>query len=334
MKTPYTPTYGDVGLHWPTDSQELTWDHHDGSRLSKGDGWRVIQYLRFVVEPEVIAACAIAPGCARLVEDMIDAARVTTSKFLIDYVMRPLSSGDTYAVHGNYHWDLTHNEFLRPMRAALVKARAFDWVNDHPAFRALLDLATFGQAFRRDPGYTPIAHQPHPDTSHLNDGDVDSTPKIPDPPLSEETCARADEAAEAHSAHARALLAHVTDAVLLSRLANDVRGTQSALEASARTPREQMLLGLFFTGGINPAHALAYVDACTRATMAAHDAWHDALGCEDQRPPDLLRVVHASLAHGRSHYLRCAPPGVKLRELCPAALEPQHGTRCKITDVP
>lgn len=340
FKRVYRPTFGDVGLHWSGQGQEMAWSHQDGSRLNQVNFWRLALYLRFVVEPQVISTCSQLKSCESLVPKMQAAALVTTSKFLIDYAMRPLGSGGPYQVHGNYEWDLMQNLFLKPMQQALIHSKYPEedavWLQGNTNWRQLLNLSvnSTGKIQIGDTAYVMVPHEEDPDTSDLLAGMVIAKDKkYPDEPLDRVLCNLVEATENAHMEHAQAILSR-RSVDEIAKLGAQIGITQRQLEDFAPTPRLLMLFSLIFTGGIHPAHTQDYADACTLATIRTHDAWHDALGCHTNQAPDGLGVLIAILDHSRAHYLRSTPPGSQLRSLCAKAREPQHAVQCPINNIP
>lgn len=331
---------GDFGLHWTGQSQELMYDHRTGAAIDQATGWFFTLYLRGVVEPEAIAAASELPSCARVVPTMLAATDVTTSKFLFDYVLRPVVSGGTYAVHGNYLWDLTHNEYLEPLRSCvLADARAnAAWLDARPDWQQALDLSVRdGAVVRGDPTYRvppPCAGTGRNDDDHrytyscaraglpkhprANDGAVSA--RFPDVPLGVAQC----------------------DALRAFKAAHDasvgVPAARAAFFATARTPRERMLFAIPFTSHVDPHRdRLGGVGRDLLAKKHAGFAtWFGAFHCPPTpgtaatAPPVLVEVLAGLFPHLTAHNLLAEPPGAKLRSICPATLQ-RTGRKAVVT---
>lgn len=339
--TSYDPTYGDVGMHWTAQSQEMMFNHQTGLPLNQADAWGLLLYLRFVFEPELIAAADSVPSCARAIPGMLEAMATTTDKFLADYVLRPVLSGGTYAVHGNYHWDLTHTKYLRPFQGCLLADAIGNaaWLAARPEWQQALDLRVDATAVvggdvvgmrrivRGDPTYKiplPCADSMGSDgtyscarsqTGNLPEADALGdrragavAARYPDPPLTSVQCAALAKFGEAHDSSTGVLEA------------------QRAFEATATTPRQQTLFHMPFTTQRNPKR---FVTDDGRATAARLEAakhagfavWRAGFHCQDGKPPNLPEIVAGLLQHVGPHNLLALPPGAKLRSICPATLK-------------
>lgn len=319
----YDPTYGDVGRHWTSQSQEMMSNHQTGLPMNQADAWGLLLYLRFVFEPEMIAAADTVPSCSAAVPKMLAAMATTTDKFLADYVLRPLMSGGTYAVHGNYHWDLTHNEYLRRFQGCLLADAVGNagWLLKNPQWGPALDVRVQnGAIVRGDPLYrvpTLCAGEMASDGSYscaradvpalfgdLNAGAVSA--KFKDPPLTPVQCAALADFRRAHDAGA------------------GVPAAGAAFLATATTPRQQTLFHMPFTTQRNPkrsAEARAPLEARKHAGFAE---WQAGFHCKDGKPPSLPEIVVGLLRHCGAHNLLALPPGARLRSICPATVGPHR----------
>lgn len=330
MTPPYDPTLGDIGLHWTTQSQELLFNHQTGQPLNQADGWLLTLYLRGVAEPEAIEAASEIPSCADALQDMLASTSVTTDKFLFDYVLRPVVSGGTYAVHGNYLWDLTHNEYLLPLRSCLLDAPQANagWLAAHPTWQQALDLrvdAGFvvrGDATYRIPSACAATWTTASDRRVIYACSRASIPSL------------ADEEAGAVDAHVRDVpltLAQCAKLHAFHVAHRDSRGVQAArmaFIASAETYRQRMLFAIAFTGLRNPQRP---GNGVTRALddlkHAQFNGWVDAFGCatpdRPATPPNLAAIIAKLFGHMAAHNLLASPPGSKLRSICPETLSRQ-----------
>ncbi len=321
---PYRWSFGDVGLHWTSDSQEMMWNHQTGGRLDQAGCWAMSQFLRFVVEPSILAAARDVPSCAQVYAGMTGLPDTTTSKFLFDYVSRPLHVGGQYNCHGNYEWDLTQNDLIEPFcghgngrqQGCLYRAtnptENAAWLAAHPTFGPLCDLRVEGgQIVPGDLTYTPHPHCAWFDllckysSAHLQDGALDPHPAQPDVPFSAAECSAL---AAAHTAH------NVTHA--------GTQGAQLEFEriACATSPRHCTLATMLFVGPTNALHSPADAARYEQEVNDTHTRWSEAFNCGTGKPADLYGVVLGLFAHCRTHNLRYEPPGNRLREICLAAL--------------
>mgnify|MGYP001576063932 CR=1 FL=1 len=330
--------FGDVGLHWPSDSQEMMWDHQTGKKLNQAEAWVEVLFLRFVIEPLCLAAAFEIPSCLSIRKAILTVPAVTTSKFTFVYVFRAISTGQPYSVHRNYLWDLTHNQLLKPLRAGILKAPAANarWLEQNSEFGPLLNLRVLNyEVINGDLSYVGVKHLNSTSTAKLLDGAVDPRPKIPDQPISDNQASLLLAFEAAHELHANALLARDSN---ISYYASKVIEAKNAFEASATSARQQMLFSLQFTGYINSGHSLSKIIQLTEATEKGFHTWVDAFNPRNSRmklrqKPDFLRVIAGNFMHARAHYLRAAPPGVMLRTICDNALIGQGIMKCPINDL-
>ncbi len=326
MPPPYIPTHGDVGLHWTTQSQELLYNHQTGQPLNQADGWLLTIYLRGLIEPEAIEAASEIPSCATVVGGMEKAVAVTTDKFLFDYVTRPIASGGTYAVHGNYLWDLTHNEYLKPLRSCILADAAGNaaWLEKRPQWQQALDLSVQGGVVvRDDPTYRipPLCAG-----TGRNDDDRRFTyacNRAGVPALKDET-AGAVAARFADVPLGPAQCKALADFKVAHDASSGVKEKRDAFLASARTPRERMLFAIIFTGDINAQRKTADQATTTAALNAQKHAgfatWARGFHCEDGGPPVLAEILAGLFPHLAAHNLLAMTPGAKMRSTCPDTL--------------
>lgn len=321
----YDPTLGDVGLHWTGQSQEMMYNHQTGRPLDQADAWGLLLYLRLVVEPELIAAASEVPTCASTVPKMLEGMKTTTDKFLVDYVLRPVLTGGTYAVHGNYHWDLTHNLYLEPFRDCLVRDAKGNaaWLATHPRWMPALDLRVAdGKIVKGDTTYVvpdlcadtlqggryscARAKQVGVDKKALQQGAVAA--RFADVPLSPQQCAALAAFRKAHDQ------------------SSGVPAAGDAFVATARTKREQTLFHMPFTTQRHPQRDPAVAAALEARKHAGFAEWQRCFGCETGQPPDFPCIAVGLFRHVIPHSLLALPPGARLREVCDATAKRSHRT--------
>lgn len=293
----------DVGLAYYDSSQDINYHPRTGAWASQYTKAARIDHQLLVELPRVIRALRDL-GCAvpspNTVQDNV-------GKFLFSYSIRPVASGQPYSYRANYlvdRWRRTVEQF----RACLKGDRGVAFLAANPWARDLMGL-----------GVTRVEPLEKVDKSHANDGTL--TCRNPFPPLTSHQCGKLHDAHAAHEAHAKCLLDR-RPAAECDALAARVRPTQLAFEGTARTPAEQQLMLLVFTGDIDPQHSPERVDHHTRQTSAQHHRWASAFRCGTGAPPDCLEVLKGRWGHARSHFLR-AVKGYYLREVCDTPGKPK-----------
>jgi hypothetical protein len=291
----------DVGLSYP-DSQSVRCDPRDGTTATQYVAISRLEYLHFVLMPKLLRA--LRDGCGATANNLVAVPRDQEGKFWGLYSIRPLCARGPFEARPNYLWDVPQNLLAR-LRACVQK---------HPevAGQTGLDgpwLTMLGLA--PTPAMPPPACTVEPAIARL--GTLD--PKHAFAPLSAETCAALDAVATVHAAQGAAFLAG--DLERAGQLGPDVRAGQVAVVRTARDAWEANLLDMQFTGDIDPKSPADRTRRLTEKLLAAHHAWHAAMGCGTGRPPSLVKVWLARYRHNRAHYLRALWfPGIAMRDAC------------------
>jgi hypothetical protein len=346
--------FGDVGRHYP-DSQEINWRVDNGQRANQYYAWTRMRTLHFVVEPRVFRLMRDIPSCGRdgIMSKVRTIPVVDVSKFIFNYVLRPVRANQPYTVHPNYEWDIPQN-WLDLFAACLLSDPVANAKNPlvTPDILQLLDLRVEnGRLVEGDPTYCDpavrrcsatggVAHAPSRtpiDLRSLSKGLVD--PRIPNKPLTKAQCAALMDQHMAHQAHAQALLDRTKvcqggphDGVgcqdastcggvacvdLAPIIGAQVVAKQLAFEATARNVHEQTLFSLIFIGDIDPARDPASIEALTRQTLTAHERWMVGFNCHTGKAPNTVKIIEGEFDHARAHFLRALYlPGVCLRTIC------------------
>ncbi len=345
---------GDVGRHYP-DSQEIDWRVDTGTRANQYYAWTRMRTLHFVVEPRVFRLMRDIPSCSHpgILSHVKTIPAVDVGKFIFNYVLRAVRSGQAYTVHPNYEWDIPQG-WLDVFAACLLSDPVTNAANPLVT-QDILQLTNLrvengrlreGDFTYCDPNLHActktggVAHVAG-STTRPSQGIVD--PGIPNKPLTSAQCRALMDQHMAHQAHARALLdrakvcasgphqgracqvaadcagAQCVD--LAPLLAPEVGARQLAFESLARNPHEQTLFSLIFTGDIDPKRDPALTDALTLETLEAHERWMAGFNCDTHKPPNTVKILEGELAHARAHWLRALYlDGVCLKTICNRAI--------------
>jgi hypothetical protein len=343
-------SFGDVGRHYP-DSQEINWRVDNGERANQYYAWTRIRTLHFIVEPRVFRLMRDIPSCSSpsIMKRISTIPGVDVSKFIFNYVLRPVRSGQPYTVHPNYLWDIPQN-WLDVFAKCLLADPVANAANPLVTLD-VLQLTNLrvedGRLVEGDLTYCDpsvhactrkggVAHARKSKTAGLRQGRVD--PRVKNKPLTDAQCAALMAMHHAHQAHGQALLARERmcesgpregQACILAAdcgapcvdaapiLAREVVARQLAFESLARNPHEQTLFSLIFIGDIDPKRDPAETDVLTQKTLDAHERWMAGFHCDTHEPPDTVAIVEGELEHARAHWLRALDlDGVCLKTIC------------------